>query len=205
VSRLTNRRRREGGQGMIEFALVVPAFLLLLLGILEFGFIFDQQITLGYGTREGARSGAAFGAGNGTTMVCADVDKNIIAAVQRVLKGPGSRVSLPAVNQIQIYKATSTGAVSGGNVNTWTYTPGAGPSVDGQALDFSPSSTNWTACVRKANGTLASPPDSIGVSIAYGYQFVTPLAAVLGFFGPNGSGSVAISDRTIMAINPTAQ
>lgn len=191
---------------MVEFAMVVPVFLLLLLGILEFGFIFDQQLTLGYSTREGARSGAAFGAGNSTTMPCADVDKNVIAAVQRVLKGPGSRVTLAPSTQIQIYKATSAGTISGGLVNTWTYTPGAGPSVDGQPLDFSPGTVNWSACApRKADGTVASPPDSIGVGITYTYQFVTPLSAVVGFFGPNGPVSLTISDRTVMALNPTAQ
>lgn len=204
--RLGRPAGRERGQGLVEFAMVVPVFLLIILGILEFGFIFDQQITIGYATREGARSGAAFGAGNATTMPCADVDKNIIAAVQRVLKGPGSRVTLAPSTRIQIYKATSTGAVSGSSVNTWAYTPGAGPSVDGQALDFTPTTVNWNACApRKTDGTVGSPPDSIGVSMTYTYNFVTPLSAVAGFFGPNGPTTLTISDRTVMALNPIAQ
>lgn len=196
----------ERGQGLVEFAMLVPVFLLLLLGMLEFGFVFDQQITLEYGTREGARSGAAFGKGNATTMPCADVDKNIIAAVQRVLKGPGSRLTLAPSTQVRIFKATSSGGVSGSQVNTWSYTPGSGPIVDGQALDFTASSTGWSACTpRKTDGTVGSPPDSIGVSIVYTYQFVTPLSAVVGFFGANGPASLQISDQTVMALNPTAQ
>ena len=202
---IRRKRSDQQGQGMIEFAMIVPVFLLILLGLLEFGFIFDQQMTLAYGTREGARSGAAFGHGNTTTMPCGDVDKNIIAAVQRVLKGPGSRLTLAPSTRIQLYKATSSGNISGGSVNTWTYTPGAGPTVDGQPLDFSPGATNWNACTRKTDGTVASPPDSIGVGIEYSYTLVTPLAAVLGFFGPDGPATLPISDRTIMALNPTAQ
>lgn len=199
-------RRAQRGQSLVEFSMLVPVFLLILLGLLEFGFVFDQQMTLAYGTREGARNGAAFGAGNGSSMVCADVDKNIVAAVQRVLKGPGSRLTLAASTQIKLYKATSTGAVSGSNVNTWTYAPGAGPTVDGIALDFSPTSTGWSACGRKTDGTVASPPDSIGVSIDYTYRLVTPLSAILGFFGPGGgAATIPISDRTVMALNPTAQ
>ncbi len=198
------RRTDQRGQGLVEFSMLVPVFMLILLGLLEFGFIFDQQMTLAYGTREGARSGAAFGAGNTSSMVCADVDKNIVAAVQRVLKGPGSRLTLAGSTQIQLYKATSSGAISGGNVNTWTYTPGSGPTVDGQPLDFSPASTIWSACGRKTDGTVANPPDSIGVSINYTYQFVTPLSMIMAFFGPNGPASLPISDRTIMALNPTA-
>jgi TadE-like protein len=209
-ARLGRRGRAHGaegerGQGLVEFAMLVPVFLLILLGLLEFGFVFDQQMTLAYGTREGARSGAAFGAGNAATMPCAEVDKNIIAAVERVLKGPGSRLTLAPSTRIQIYRATSSGGISGGAVNTWTYTPGTGPSVDGQALDFSASSVAWNACGRKPDGTVGSPPDSIGVSIVYTYRFVTPLSAVVGFFGPNGPSSLQISDKTVMALNPTAQ
>lgn len=197
------RRGRERGQGLVEFAMLVPVFLLLLLGLLEFGFIFDQTMTLNYATREGARSGAAFGKGNTTTMPCADVDKNVIAAVQRVLKGPGSRLTLAPSTQIVIYKATA-GGTSNGQENTWAYSAGNGPLVDGQRLDFVPPGViGWNACGRITNATTLIPPDSVGVSIRYTYRFVTPLAAVMGFFGPNGASSLPISDRTVMALNPT--
>lgn len=200
---MVRRRGRERGQALVEFAMLVPVFLLLLLGLLEFGFIFDQTMTLNYATREGARSGASFGNGNTTTMPCADVDKNVIAAVQRVLKGPGSRLTLAPSTEIVIYKATA-GGTSNGQENTWAYSPGNGPLVDGQRLDFVPPSVvGWTACGRITNATALIPPDSVGVSIRYTYQFVTPLAAVMGFFGPNGASSLAISDRTVMALNPT--
>ena len=50
--------------------MLVPVFLLILLGLLEFGFVFDHAMTINYATREGARSGAAFAPGNTTTMIC---------------------------------------------------------------------------------------------------------------------------------------
>ena len=79
------------------------------------------------------------------------------------------------------------------------YSPGAGPVVDGQALDFVQSgATGWTACSRDNGGT----PDSLGVSLKYRYTMVTPLGAVLGFFGPGGATGVDIGDRTVMALNP---
>ena len=39
---MKNRRKkkRESGQAMVEFALVLPIFLLLVMGILDFGFLF---------------------------------------------------------------------------------------------------------------------------------------------------------------------
>ena len=191
--------RHDRGQGLVEFAMLVPVFLLLVLGLLEFGFIFDQAMTLNYATREGARSGAAFAAGNTTTMPCADVDKNIMAAVQRVLKAPGSRITASEVAEIRIYRSAMNGSEAG-PVNVWTYAAGAGPAVDGQNLDFSPSSTGWSACIRDNDGAAV---DSIGVSVRYRYNFVTPLSAIVGFFGPSGASNITISDRTVMALNPT--
>ena len=120
---------------------LLPVFLLILVGMLEFGFIFDHTMTISYATREGARSGSAFASGNSTTMICnpadggLDVDKNIVAAVQRVLEAPGSQVVLSRVQEIRIYKATASGTQSGGSANVWTYSAGSGPVVDGQPLD----------------------------------------------------------------------
>lgn len=45
----------EKGQSLVEFALVMPIFLSLILGMLEFGWIFNGQITLTSAAREGAR------------------------------------------------------------------------------------------------------------------------------------------------------
>ena len=45
--------------------MVVTVVMLLLLGMLEFGFVFDQHLTLEYASREGARVGAALA--NGAT------------------------------------------------------------------------------------------------------------------------------------------
>jgi hypothetical protein len=204
---LRRRHASERGQGLVEFAMIVPLFMLLLLGLLEFGFVFDHTMTLNYATREGARSGAAFAAGNATTMPCAtstDVDKHVVAAIERVLEAPGSPIAIDRINDIRIYRATSSGAVSGGQVNVWDYDPGGGPSVDGSNLDFSQSSQGWNACTRDNSWSGGVAPDSLGVSISYQYQYVTPLAAAMQFFGTvSGGGGLEISDRTIMALNPT--
>ena len=50
------RRRRTRGQALVEFALVLPVFLLLLCGVLDFGFMLFNQMTLGSAAREGARA-----------------------------------------------------------------------------------------------------------------------------------------------------
>jgi len=53
------RRRDRRGQSLVEFALIVPVFMLILLGMLEFGFVFDHTLTIQYASREGARVGSA--------------------------------------------------------------------------------------------------------------------------------------------------
>ena len=39
--------------------------------------------------------------------------------------------------------------------------------------------------------------------ISYSYAAITPLAGILSFFGGGGWSSLAMSDTTVMALNPT--
>lgn len=50
-------RRGERGQSLVEFALVLPLFLILVFGIVDFGNALQDYITLSNATREGARLG----------------------------------------------------------------------------------------------------------------------------------------------------
>lgn len=52
---MKNRHRHEKGQSMVEFALVLPILLIVLCGILDFGWLYYNQITLNNAAREGAR------------------------------------------------------------------------------------------------------------------------------------------------------
>ncbi|MBQ6711114.1 MAG: pilus assembly protein [Clostridia bacterium] len=47
--------RSEKGQAIVEFALVLPLLLALLCGIIDFGWLYYNQITLNNAAREGAR------------------------------------------------------------------------------------------------------------------------------------------------------
>ena len=54
-SRSTDRRRRSRGQSLVEFAVVFPIFILILFGIIEFGFMLYSQMTVSNAAREAAR------------------------------------------------------------------------------------------------------------------------------------------------------
>ena len=217
---MTRRRGRQRGQGLVEFALFVPLFLVLLFTMLDFGFALYTNLTLEYASREGARVGSALAAGS-TTLPCAKVDDHVIAAVQRVLQSAGFNVPLnnggdstkTGVNWIRIYKATNNVDGSGwatvGNYNEWTYsatsaTPpvGNGPSVDGENLVFIKGTQSWPACTPRVNG---STPDKIGVAINYTYAWQTPIASVLKLISPSNSffARLTFVDKTVMNLNPT--
>jgi Flp pilus assembly protein TadG len=203
IRRVADGRRLaadERGQGVVEFSLAVPVFLLLLVGMLEFGFAFDATLNLEYASREGARTGASLANGTGTIPcnTTDGVDANIIAAVERVLTSQGSPLQVDRVQEIRIFKATSTGAETAGKVNVWTYSASAGPTVDGTKLHFVQGTVNWSACGRD-NG---SSPDSVGIGVKYRYDMRTPLSGILRFFGGPGATQLQISDKTVMALNP---
>lgn len=52
----TARRRGDDGAAAVEFALISIPLLVLVLGIIQFGFIFYSQIMLSQAAREGARA-----------------------------------------------------------------------------------------------------------------------------------------------------
>ena len=59
LKRLGGRpKKREDGQSLVEFAMVVPIFLLVLFAIVDFGMAFHAWITVTNSAREGARIGA---------------------------------------------------------------------------------------------------------------------------------------------------
>jgi hypothetical protein len=188
------RAARERGQSMVEMALILPVLVMIVIGTLEFGFVFDHHLTLEYATREGARAGAALAHGGTGPPGCANasqVDPRIIAAVQRVLTSPGSPIALNRVSEIHIYRAGPDGEEL--QVNVWRYSAGMGPTVDGVPLNFVQFSAAWPACNR--NNTAVNT-DSVGVSIAYTYDLQTPFRFVLG-------AGLSMADRTVMQLNPT--
>lgn len=208
-SRAPEQTRRGHGQSLVEFAIVLPVLGLFLLGMLEMGLAFSHHLTIEYATREGSRTGSGLSTGGSTNCVggvdAANIDQQIIAAVQRILKSPGSPISMAAVTEIRLYRADANGNQMGTQANVWGPTPGAGPDIDPgvgvDRLDFTQQSSGWHVCARRN----ASPnPDSIGVRIRYGYVWQTPLGAISDLFSGSLQTLLTIDDRTVMSLNPTA-
>lgn len=60
-SRLKKLKNDEKGQSIVEFALISIPLLMLLLGIIEFGWLFNGQIAITGAAREGARAAVVGG------------------------------------------------------------------------------------------------------------------------------------------------
>lgn len=67
------RRDREEGAALVEFAFVLPFLLLIVLGIVEFGWVFGNHLDVRHGAREAARL-AAVDAGSGAAMAAIACD-----------------------------------------------------------------------------------------------------------------------------------
>jgi Flp pilus assembly protein TadG len=92
-----NRGGRAAGQALVEFAIVLPLFLLLLAGIIDFGLGLSTYLSVISGTREGARLAVtACNAGPCTAAVRA-----------RVVAASGNAVQSADV-LLSCYQATDT-------------------------------------------------------------------------------------------------
>jgi Flp pilus assembly protein TadG len=109
AARHPRRRRRTRGQALVEFAVVLPVFLLILSGILDFGFILYSRITVISAAREGARIA--------TTMT--DQPTNIITAVRSQATAAAGGLSVTVPNPVLVCGAANPGcAFSAGKLKT---------------------------------------------------------------------------------------
>jgi hypothetical protein len=178
--------------------MVVPIILTMALTIAEFGVAFGTNMTMIEATRSGARVGAILVDGS-QSLGCpgypgaANVDYQIVAAVQRTIESPNSGIAIANVDWIHIYRADENGNPVAGTINEWKL--GGGPSVCGVTLDFKQGTVNWPASDRDN----VLPANSIGVSVQYKYKMFTPLASLTGLFGLS---TITMVDSTVMALEP---
>jgi Flp pilus assembly protein TadG len=206
------RSRSQRGQSVVEFALILPVIMFLMLGMIELGFAINHNTSLVTATREGARVGSELVDGGNrkgltpSNAASQAVDPQIIAATEGVLRSPGSPISVAQVTSIVIFETNEAGAATT-NSNTWTKAINPDGSPNGafipntaQHLYFSFNSGNWDASTRSG----ASPAHGIGVRINYTYQFITPLGSLIKAVGGTlfGTSQINMSDQTIMAMEP---
>lgn len=63
------RRRDDHGAAALEFALVLPIFLIVIFGLIDFGRALNAQLVVSDAAREGARAAALVGAAEGEERI----------------------------------------------------------------------------------------------------------------------------------------
>jgi hypothetical protein len=186
AGRLATRRRARGEDGavLIEAAFVLPVLVLVVFGIIEFGFAFKDAQTVTSATRTGARVGATLARQASPN----DYLTAVKAAVQGALK---NNIGDSQIQYLTVYKANQTTGqpVSGGGFE--------GCSTDCARFTFSGGTwvsdggTAWAPTDMKACGSVGHT-DYLGVYVRAKHQNFTP---ILG-------NSITIKDHTVMRLEP---
>lgn len=154
----SSRRHRWHGQALTEFAVVLPVFLLLFLGIIQFGLYTLAQSALIFATMQGTRAAALAGADPAAnTTICAAIESALESSrldpvnLGNVTIYSGSGLSSPGDNPSAHDVGTCTTA------GAWTYATAA-------------DSTGWPPNVRGVGASASA----VGVHLSYTFHFVIP-------------------------------
>ena len=99
--------KKRRGQAMVEFALILPVFILILLGIMEFGLVFHQYLVVTAASREGARVAALGGTDAETRTIvnnsAASVNTGqLTTTITPTVRVKGQTVSVQVTNPVTI-------------------------------------------------------------------------------------------------------
>jgi Flp pilus assembly protein TadG len=172
--RVPDVRRRSDGQSLVEFALVLTPLFLILLGIIQFGFVFNSYITLANATREAAREGSIYVYTQSQTQAVNDAARN--AQILSTVKG-----------SMNLLSATAPQFTTG---STWTQSGNT----------FTNGDLTITYAV-PASVTASDPRtgETITVRAQYHQDLIIPLIAAL--LPRDGSGRLVLTGEVTMVIN----
>lgn len=79
------KAKREQGQALVEFAMVLPILVLLVVGMMQFGLLFHEYLLVNHAAREGARVATLGGS-----------DAEIVAAVNTAAASASDTTIVPS-------------------------------------------------------------------------------------------------------------
>lgn len=179
-------RGHDRGAALLETMLVAPVFLVIVLGIFEFGLVYRDVLTASDAVANGARSGAVIGPRTPESGVSADFE------IIRQVRNSMGTVPVESIDRIVIFKGTGPGAGSalsqvpsacktGGSVTNVcnVYDPAnAFLAVDTGNNDYfacpSGRACSWRPASRR-NGPTAAEIDYLGVYIRMERPYVSGL------------------------------
>ena len=178
---------RVAGQSLVEFALVLPLLLVLVISLIEFGFLLNANLSISYATRDAALIAAEAGDNSGADCL-------ILKKIEDDITSPADDA---AIQGVQIYWSDQNGNVLGGAINAYTRTGSTTCKINGTNLTVPYSASGpllypatdrcniilGTGCAGGHTGL-----DTIGVKLTYQYGWHTPLRCLVGLLGNGGGG-----------------
>ena len=161
------------GQTLVEFALVFPLFFTLIIGFIEFAFMFNAVLSVTFATRDAALLAVEVGSTTGTDCV-------VLKTIEDDVSAPADHAQISAVD---IYRAKSNGdPYGGGTTTTWSRTG----STTCTMTDLTTVTVPYTRTINgypeasRCNvlagcGTGHPSVDYVGVTVHYSYRYVTPI------------------------------
>jgi TadE-like protein len=191
-------RTSTKGQSLVEFALVIPIFFTLLIGVIEFSLALNAVLAVNFASRDATLTASE--AGNSVGSDCA-----ILRMVQ-------DRIGAPAdddlIIDVKIFRSNTVGTpVPVGSPAQNTYARGGSmscplPGDTGSTIAFhlvgSAGYPETSRCNTLAGCGSGRTLDHIGVEIRYAYSWHTPLG---NFVGLAGSG-YTIDKANAMRMEP---
>ncbi len=183
----------EAGQGLVELALILPVFLLVLFGIFDVGRAVYTNSALSQAAREGARLAAVeaawVGAGLSDHPRCVRNETELLAK-------PGGRVCPGTLADLKshVVDAVNRMAVSLGPISAVHLSCNAGIAGDPTPTGAWTESSGGNGCDDGAGQSLATTGQLVSIRVEYVYQPFTPIVSSL-------IGSIALSGSASMEVN----
>jgi hypothetical protein len=189
--------RRSRGQSLVEFALVIPIFITLVVAIAEFAFLFGTFLSASFTSRDGVQVAAEMG-----NSTCAD--EVVLQRIEQDITAPADATKILSVD---IFWSDNAGNPIGSAINTWTRTGSSQCTLPSNTIITIPyqrtangyplaNRCNVLSAVGCASGHTSI--DTIGVKITYQYSWITPLPQ---FVGGSGTG-MQIVQSNMMRMEP---
>ncbi len=177
-----NRGEAPHGQSMVEFILVFPLFILIIIGLMEFSVAFNALLGVNFASRD-------------ATLLAAEASSDVGSDCV-VLQSVESDISAPAdknrIGEVAVYWATDTGEMMPGSpVNRYRRsgsltctTPGGTVLTLPYSMVGAEGYPATARCdVQGGCGGGHDTVDTIAVSISYQHLWITPLARLVSLGG----------------------
>jgi Flp pilus assembly protein TadG len=170
------RRRRDGqdGQSLVEFSLVVMPLFLVLVGIVQFGFVFNSYVTIANATREAAREGSIYLYDRTLTKAQNDAARNLV-------------VKTTMLNSLNLLKTTAPQLTTSG---TWIQSGDTFTNGDLTVSYYLPDTVE---------DSMPRTGQRLTVRVRYHQDIIVPLVGA--FLPLDGGGRLVLPGEVTMVIN----